>query len=582
MAYPWVKHYDPWFKPTLDYPELTLYELVARTARRFPDYPALSFMGKKTRYADLLTGIDQTAACLKKMGFKAGDIATICLPNTPHAVYFFYAVNRMGGICNMVHPLTPAEELSHYIRTTESDYLIILDAMLAKHTEMLEKSRIKKTIVCSIMDYLNLGLKVGFYLTKGRKIAAVPKQGFYLKWADFQELAPGDPAYSRQRGAHDCAVYLHSGGTTGSPKTIMLSSYNFNVLAIQGPQIIGHEGGDSFDPAGMSMVTILPLFHGFGLCMGMHTMLANGMQSILVPQFSPDVLASIIVKEKPSFLAAVPTLYEGILKNPSLQKADLSCLQAVFCGGDSLPKDLKQRFDTFVAQHQGKATLREGYGLTETVTVCAVNPLLEARADTVGIPLADVRMKVVQTGTHKEVEAGQDGEFCIHAPTIMMGYLNDPEATAETIRTHEDGLKWVHTGDYGFMDTDGFFHFKQRIKRILKVSGIPVFPSQIEDVISSVPGVRLACAIGVPHPYKMQVVKAFVVPADPAADLEKLKADILAHCEKQLIQYAIPREIEFRSSLPLTKVGKIDFVSLERIELEKRQNPSDSSEADAG
>lgn len=571
MGKPWLNHYDTWFKSTLNYPELTMYELVARTARRLPDHQALSFMGTRITYRNLLEQIDQAAACLSGLGFKAGDVATLCLPNVPHAAIFFYAVNRLGGICNMVHPLTPAEEMSHYIRTTRSDYLIILDAMLAKQVDMLEHSRIRRTIVCSLMDYLNFGLKVGFFVTKGRKIAAVPRRDAYIKWCDFMALAKADGSYNRACSARDCAVYLHSGGTTGTPKTIMLSSYNFNVLGIQGAQIVGIEDIEHFDPAGLAMVTILPLFHGFGLCMGLHAMMVNGMCSILVPQFSADVLADIIIKEKPSYIAAVPTLFEGILSNEKLQKADLSCLKAVFCGGDTLTADLKDRFDVFVKNHGGSVSLREGYGLTETVTVCAVNPMLDARDGSVGLPLADVLMKVVEPGTFNEVQPGQDGEFCIHAPTMMMGYLDDPEATAETIRLHPDGLRWVHTGDFGYMDTDGYFHFKQRIKRILKVSGIPVFPSQIEDTASLVKGVRLACAIGVPHPYKMQVVKLFVVPEEGVTDLDDLRQRIISQCEKSMLSYAVPREIEFRDDLPRTKVGKIDFVSLERIELEKRE-----------
>ncbi len=578
MNRPWLAHYDPWFLPSMTYPELTMYELVARTARRFPQYPALTFMGRDISYQGMLDQIDQAAGCLRQLGFKTGEVATICLPNVPQAVIFFYAVNRLGGICNMVHPLTPAEELSHYIKTTSSDYLIILDAMLNKQVEMLDRSRIRKTIVCSIMDYLGVGLKIGFFLTKGRKIAAMPRRSLYLKWSDFMALGQAEP-YQRTRSAQDCAVYLHSGGTTGTPKTIMLSSFNFNALAVQGPQIVGIRDLEHFEPTGHAMVTILPLFHGFGLCMGMHTMLVIGMRAILVPQFSPEVLADIIIKEKPSYIAAVPTLFEGILKNEKLKNADLSCLKSVFCGGDSLPADLKSRFDKFIQDHHGTVTLREGYGLTETVTVCAVNPMQDARDNTVGLPLSDVLMKVVEPGTQQEVPAGTDGEFCIHAPTMMLGYLDDPEATAATIRRHEDGLDWVHTGDFGSMDADGYFHFKQRIKRILKVSGIPVFPSQIEDAISSIPGVRLVCAIGVPHPYKMQVVKVFVVLDSTAPDQETMRQRIISHCEKMMIQYAVPREIEFCADLPRTKVGKIDFVSLERIEMEKRSATAENATA---
>lgn len=580
MLKPWVKHYDPWFKENLDYPQDTMYGLVLKTARRYPEYTALSFMGQKMTYARMFELIDEAAAGLLAIGFTRGSVATICLPNTPHAVIFFYAVNRLGGICNMVHPLTPAEEMAHYIRTTRSDFLIILDAMLPKHRDMLAHARIRKTIVCSISDYLSKVMSFGFYLTKGRKIPSVKTADCFLLWKDFLKPAGHLPEPAADEKA--CAVYLHSGGTTGSPKTIMLSSFNFNALASQGSQIIGLTENPDYDPKGLSMVTILPLFHGFGLCMGMHTMLVIGLTAILVPQFSPEVLASVLVKEKANYIAAVPTLYEGILKNPKLKNADLSSVKAVFCGGDSLPSDLRHRFDTFLKAHGSLCTLREGYGLTETVTVCAVNPELDARDDTVGLPLSDVLMKVVNPGTMEEVPVGSDGEFCIHAPTMMMGYLDDEEATRETIRRHPDGLDWVHTGDFGFMDEDGYFHFKQRIKRILKVSGVPVFPSQIEDSISKVPGVRMACVIGVPHPYKMQVAKAFVVKADPSESDESLRTRILAHCERTMLQYAIPREIEFRDDLPRTKVGKIDFVALERIEQGKLAEEANSTSENAG
>jgi len=573
----WTKHYDPWFKENLQYPEDTLYGILKKTVRKYPDYPALSFMGKEMTYAELLASIDQAAAALKVLGFHKGQVATICLPNTPHAVIYFYAVNRLGGICNMVHPLTPAEEMLQYINSTRSDFLILLDAMLPKHSDMLAESRIKKTVVCSINDYLSTVMGIGFYLTKGRKIPRFQTTQSLLTWREFMKAGLNKTAElpAPATDCRACAIYLHSGGTTGTPKTIMLSSFNFNALAVQGPQIVGLTKVPDWDPKGLSMVTILPLFHGFGLCMGLHTMLYMGIRAILVPQFSPEIFASVIIKEKPSYLAAVPTLYEGMLKNPKLQEADLSCIKAAFCGGDSLPGETKHRFEQFLKKRGSDSALREGYGLTETVTVCAVNPQLASRDNTVGLPLSDVLMKVVKPGTLEEVPPGVDGEFCISAPTVMMGYLDDEEATRETIRRHADGLDWVHTGDFGLMDEDGYFHFKQRIKRILKVSGVPVFPSQIEDSISKVPGVRLACVIGVPHPYKMEVPKAFIVKENPDDDEEMLRKRILEHCERTMLQYAIPREIEFRDDLPRTKVGKVDFVALERLEQGKRQAAAD-------
>ena len=312
------------------------------------------------------------------------------------------------------------------------------------------------------------------------------------------------------------------------------------------------------------MATILPLFHGFGLCMGMHTMMVNGITAILVPVFSAESLAALLRREKPNFIAAVPTLLEGIMKNPKLRRTDLSYLKGVFCGGDTLTEELKNRFDAFLADHGCTASVREGYGLTETVTVCAVNPIRNNRPGTVGIPLADMIMKIVEPGGWEEQPSGSPGEICVTGPTVMLGYLNDPEATAQAVRTHPDGRSWVHTGDFGFMDEDGYIHFRQRIKRIIKVSGIPVFPSQIEDVIARVPGVREVSAIGVPHPYKMQVVKVFVVPEQGVAPDAALTARIRKTCEEQMIRHAVPASVEYRSALPRTKVGKVDTVALER------------------
>ncbi len=567
--HPWEKHLDPWFQSHLAYPQQTLYEAVAQAAQRYPDQTALTFMGSHLSYQALIDQIRRAAQALKQTGFAAGEVATLCLPNTPHAVVFFYAVNRLGGICNMVHPLTTAHELKHITRTTKSTVLIILDGLLGQHQANLVTSGIRHTIVCSIMDYLKPTLKAGFWLTKGRKIKHGPLGPEAVTWAAFLTGAQALPDGQRQIDPQACAVYLHSGGTTGSPKTIQLSSHHFNVLAHQGPQLIGSPVDGSFDPRGLSMVAILPLFHGFGLGIGLHTILFNGMRCILVPQFSPDRLASIIRCEKPSLLAAVPTLYEGLLSSRKLEKADLSCLKAIFSGGDSLPSDLKKRFDHFVRERKGTVTLREGYGLTETVTVCCVNPMLDNRSETVGLPLADIRMKVVKPNTTQELPVGTDGEFCISGPTTMLGYLNDPQATAETVRRHPDGQDWVHTGDLGYMDEDGYFHFKQRIKRIIKVSGIPVFPSQVEEVILSVPGVVAACVVGMPHAYKMQVPKAFVVADQAISDHEQLQAQVLAACRQKLLPYAVPKALAFMTELPKTKVGKTDFIALERAELEK-------------
>ena len=276
----------------------------------------------------------------------------------------------------------------------------------------------------------------------------------------------------------------------------------------------------------------------------------------------PDSLARVILREKPTFIAAVPTLFEAILKSDKLKKKSLSFLKACFCGGDSLSPELKSRFEAFVRERGAPISLREGFGLTETVTVCCVNPEYASKEGSVGLPLPDMLMKIVHVGTNQELSPGGQGEICVSGPTVMLGYLNDPDGTAEAIHVHEDGRSWVHTGDFGYMDKDGYFFFTQRLKRIIKVSGVPVFPSQIEAVISSVPGVEAVCAISIPDSYRMHAVKAIVVPdTHGIKDGEKALRDrITAVCADKLIAYARPVEIEFRDILPKTLVGKVDYV----------------------
>lgn len=595
MEYVWYKSYDKEFPRTVEYPDKTMYELFADSAAENSRYTACTFLGTELTFSKLHNLVNIVATALSARGIKPGDTATICLPNTPHAVIAFYAINRIGAIANMLHPLTPSDELEGIITATRSRCIFVLNAFLPKYADMLPRTDNQFAVSCAITDYLSPVKSVGFYIAKGRKIKKISYNAKIIPWKSFlseidmkdmvNSSASNNPetkkntkskntdsyvhnmnlkiyseSYIRKASPTECAVYLHSGGTMGNPKTIMLSSANMNVLALQGPSIVGIS-----NPKGMKMATILPLFHGFGLCMGMHTMMVNAINAILVPIFSADSLAMLLKNEKPNFIAAVPTLLEGIMKNKAIQKTDLSYLKAVFCGGDTLSSELKRRFDLFLHEHNCTAQVREGYGLTETVTVCSVNPIGKNKENTVGIPLADMVMKIVELNTTEELPVNTPGEICVTGPTVMLGYLDDPEATKDALKLHSDGKLWVHTGDYGYMDDEGYFHFISRMKRIIKVSGIPVFPSQIEDVIASIENVREVSVIGIPHPYKMQVIKAYVALTNPSVPTDRMKEEILKVCEKKLIKHAIPVQIEFIENLPRTKVGKVDTVALEKM-----------------
>ena len=589
----WMNHYDEEMTGLPELPDATIYEILLRTAGEYPKRSAVTFEGTRITYSELLSEVDTLADALTDCNVGVGTVVTVCLPNIPQAVIAIYALNKIGAIANMVHPKTPANELRSCMKDTGSECLFILDAFLPKCREMLDELNPGLVVVCQIQDYLPLPKSLAFKFTKGRKIEKIPKDNFYISFSDLilhgdllrsgkitgeydwpgafedeKEKEPKAP-YIRPIGPDDPAVYLHSGGTTGAPKIAVITSTNMNLPAMLGPQII--RVPDPFTDKEhfpeITMVAILPLFHGFGICMCMHCMIACAINMLLVPVFRPDELAKIIRKEKPQLIAAVPTLYEGMMKSEKLRKMKLDFLVACFSGGDTLPMDLKNRFEEFIHARGANISLREGYGLTETLTVCAVNPEKDCRSGSVGLPLPGIDMQIVRTGTDEEVPIGEKGEICISGPTVMKGYLNDPEATDMAIHVHADGKRWIHSGDLGHRDEDGYFYFDQRIKRIIKVSGVPVFPTQIEKTLSKVEEVEASCAVAIPHPYRLHVVKAYIVLKDRSASEEKkemVRQKMEEICKTDLIPYARPVEYEFREDLPKTKIGKIDYRALEQ------------------
>jgi long-chain acyl-CoA synthetase len=293
----------------------------------------------------------------------------------------------------------------------------------------------------------------------------------------------------------------------------------------------------------------------------------GGGRSILVPQFTPEIVAELIVKKRPTFLTGVPTLYDALSRNPLFQEADLSCLKNTTCGADSLPKIVKERFEEVVRKQGGTVNLQEGYGLTEAVTGIMVTPPHAYREGSVGVPLPDMLAKVVRIGTTEEAVVGEEGELCVSGPAVMIGYLEHPEETAEVLKTHEDGRIWLHTGDIFTMDEDGYFYFRLRLKRMIKSSGMNVYPAHVENILYRHPDVSAACVIGVPDEVQMERVKAFVVLKDPKKVGPEMEQSLINYCREHLIKWSCPREVEFRDSLPLTRVGKIAFNELEKEEI---------------
>ncbi len=547
----------------LDYFEGSMFEGIKATAKKFPNYTAFDFMGKATTYTQLVKEIETCAKSLRTLGIRPGEKITIAMPNCPQAIYMFYAINAVGGIASMIHPLSAEKEIEFYLNDSGSVAAITLDQFYGKFANIRKNTGIRNLIITSIADALSPVMKVGYALTQGRKIAPIPKDAPVILWKDFKSLSTCGHEYAVKRESGDPAVILYSGGTTGTSKGIVLTNKNFNALA---QQVVATN--PMFRP-GDKMLAAMPVFHGFGLGVCIHTMLFNGGRCILVPRFTPKSYANDLVKHRCNFIAGVPTLYEALLRLEDMDGADLSCLKGVFSGGDSLSVELKKKFDKFLYDHKASIQVREGYGTTETVTACCLTPTHMSKEGSIGLPFPDTYIKIVEPGTDKEVPYGQEGEILLAGPTVMMEYMHHPEETAQTLRKHEDGLTWVYTGDLGVMDEQGFVYFKGRAKRMIITSGYNVYPAQLENILDAHDFVQMSCVIGVPDSYKMQKVKAFVKLAAGVAATDATKQAIMEHCRKHIAKYAMPCDIEFKDEMPKTLVGKVAYRVLEEEELAK-------------
>ena len=560
---PWVKNLGD-IPAHLDYFQGSMYDMLKSVADKYPNNIAMDFMGRSTTYRQLLEHVERCAKALKTIGIRENDCVTIAMPNCPQAIAMFYAINMVGGIANMVHPLSSEKEIEFYLNESNSVTVITLDQFYHKIEAIRNNTNIVNVIIASIRDELSQPLKTGYMLTEGRKIRKIPDDAPVIRWQKFLNLSKSCFwRYKVERKPEDPAVILYSGGTTGTTKGIVLTNLNFNALS---QQVIATN--PMFRP-GDRMLAAMPIFHGFGLGVCIHTMLTQGGRCVLVPRFTAKSYSKLITKYKCNFIAGVPTLYEALLRLPNMEKADLSSLKGVFSGGDSLSIELKKKFDKFLYDHHAAIQVREGYGTTETVTACCLTPTNIYKEGSIGLPFPDTFIKIVKPDTDEELPYGEEGEILLAGPTVMKEYMNNPEETAKTLRKHDDGLTWVYTGDLGSMDEQGFIYFKGRAKRMIITSGYNVYPGQLENILDAHEKVQMSCVIGVPDPYKMQKVKAFVMlkPGVPADD--NTKRELLDYCRKHVAKYAMPYDIEFRDELPKTLVGKVAYRVLEDEEKAK-------------
>ncbi|MBR5753052.1 MAG: alpha/beta fold hydrolase [Clostridia bacterium] len=567
-----AKEYDD--EVHIAYPEKTMYEMFKAAADRLPENPAYLFQGKPTTFRTMHDHILSIAAAFSAHGLKKGDTITLCMPNIPQAIESLYALNRIGVTVSLIHPLSAEKEIVHYLTLSESKAVLVPDLFYEKVMHAVDSiDRDIDIIVARMQDYLSFPLNVGYWAKDGRKFTKFPLKGKGTAWKDYMKAGTGKTTEVVPFEKERCAIILYSGGSTGAPKGILLSDLNFNALALQCRVAIDF---DFFRD--LRFLAAMPVFHGFGLGVGIHTILINNGCDVLLPSVNTKSYSEAMQKYHPNVIAGVPTLFKMLIESEYMKDADVSYLMGMFSGGDSIPVPLKRDVDKYLKEHGASIQVREGYGLTETVTASCLTPRTKYKEGSIGVGYPDTIYKIVKPNTEEFLAPGEEGEIAIQGPSVMLGYKDQPEETAKTMWIHQNGELWLHTGDLGHMDEEDFVYFHQRMKRMIITSGYNVSPAQLEAAINELDYVDYSCVIGVPDPYKMQRIKAFVVLKDGVEGTDELKKQIVDECRKSVAGYALPREIEFRPELPKTLVGKVAFHALEEEEAKKAEAAAKAGE----
>lgn len=523
----------------------TLFQEFQATALKNGNLIAIDYLGNKISYLHLFEQIERFAFWADSNIQDKKEIITVCLPNIPQSVIIFYGLDKLGISMNFVHPETPPKQLKKFMKKIGSETVFLLDI---KYKEFERELRDVKVVLCGINSYLSI-VKSTLFIAKN----ALNLIGDFSQTVKFSETVKNHGQTVTSGNDLRPSVFLHSGGTTDEPKIIMLNDLVINNLAHKGKIILNVE-----DCCGKTMLAVLPIFHGFGLCICIHTILINGGTCAMFPKFMRKEIVKAISKGKINFIAGVPTMYEALLKTEGFSSKGLANLEYAFVGGDSLSSKLKAEFDKVLIENGSTAKLCEGYGLTETITVCSVNNPNSYVANSIGSPLNGIKMEIINE--NGEFNSPYEiGEIVVSGDTLMSGYYNDIVAT-NNVFIFKDGIKWLRTGDLGYKDDSNNFFFKQRKKRVFKVDGISVFPSEIEEVALSSKNVERACAVAREDSFHGNVVEIYVqTKNEPNSEI---RAELETLFKNNLLRYAIPKKIIFVDQFKLTAVGKIDYKTL--------------------
>ncbi len=553
------EHYYTKKELKVNIPDLSLYDYMIKQSKKFQNNYALNYFGRKITYKVFWEYIDKCAKSLKALGINKGDVVTICLPNTPEAAISFFAINKIGAIAEMIHPLSAEEEIKDYLISTNSKVLIALNQCYSKIKNIIKKTKVERVVISSPSDSMPIFLNAMYNVTLGRKEDKPVKNSFYLFWKEFINLGNNyrkDTTIKVRK--EDIAVILHSGGTTGTPKSIVLK--NKSIIGV-------NEQAKVFFPdvsIGDSLLLIIPMFHCLGLVVGLFIPLCRGAVVICIPQFNAKKFDKLLTKYKPNFLLGVPTLFEAMLNNKNLERENLSYLKCLVCGGDSLTPEKNKAINDFLASHHSKAKIIQGYGMTETCGPVTFGTKGSDKLGSVGIPLPGNVVRIIEPKTKNECKPKEVGEIYISSFVVMDSYLNNLDATKKVLQKFPDGRKYIATGDLGYMDEDGVIFYVQRIKRIIISSGYNIYPEYIERVLKNHPLIKDACVVGIPHPYKKEIAKAFIILEDGIEESYTVKKEIMDYATANLAHYMLPREYIYKKEFPKTKMAKTDYLALQK------------------
>ena len=554
---PWLKFWPKGVHQSIEYPEVPLYDLLRATAEKYPNHTALIFQDNKISYKELDVLSDKFATALSDMGVKRGDRVALFLPNIPQFLISYYGSLKAGAIVTAVSPLFKERELEYQLNDSEAETIVALDLFYPTVKNVREKTKLKSIIVTSIAEYLPpLKRFLGTLLKKVPTLKVAPEPGVYF----FQDLLakyPPQPPKVEINPREDLVALQYTGGTTGVPKGAMLTHYNLVSNAVACFEWLQGKEAEEV------VLTVLPLFHIYGMTTSMNCPVYMAGTMVLVPRFDPLEVLKTIHKHKVTVFCGVPTMYAVLVARPDIAKYDISSIRFCVSGAAPLPPEVQKKF-----MELSGGVLVEGYGLTESSPVTHANPLdrtmKTVKIGSIGLPWPDTDAKIVDVKTGKKsMPVGEVGELAVKGPQVMKGYWKMPKETKEVLRRG-----WLYTGDIGKMDEDGYFYITDRKKDLLKYKGYSVYPREVEDVIYEHPGVKICAVVGKPDPVAGEIPKAFVILKEGATATEE---EIINFVKERVAPYKMVREVEFRKELPMTLVGKVLRRTLREEELRKAE-----------